>query len=127
MRYILLALSFTIIGCSVQKKQPLKDYWISTYKNIAFIAAIKMAHPNLEKSDISPGVNFSLIGSDAFASEADSLGKAFYNSIIPPMLYKEQNLKAALNESLAFYKSKRLDKLARSAFKRFKDKEKAFR
>lgn len=119
----LLAICF-FYGCASQKRQPQKEAWTDTYKNIVAISAIKQAKPQVDSNDVSPAINFDLIGHDDFAKEADSLGKAFYRSILPPTIYKKEGLKAVLNQTLLYYKSKELDRLAKSAYKRYKEVQK---
>lgn len=107
-------------GCATQKRQPQKETWIETYKNIVAIAALKQAKPGIDSNDVSPAANFDLIGHDDFAREADSIGKAFFRTIKPPPVYREEGLKGVLNTTLLYYASKELDRIAKSAYRRYK-------
>lgn len=53
-------------------------------------------------------------------TEAHSIGKAFYQTIKPAPVFQEQGWKRVLGSVLEYYDSKKLDRMAKAAFKRYK-------
>ncbi len=119
-RFCLITLFFCLTGsaCFAQKKQQ-KDEWLMSYKRQVFISCLKSQDTSVSKNDISESINFDLIGNTASTKQADSLGKEFYKLIQPSKILDYNKNKALINECLAYYESKQLDSIARSAYKKY--------
>jgi len=119
-RFSLITLFFciTCCACYAQKKQQ-KDEWLMSYKRQVFISCLKSQDTSVSKNDISESINFDLIGNTAYTKQADSLGKEFYKLVQPSKILDHNNNKALINECLAYYESKQLDSIARSAYKKY--------
>ncbi|QEH40924.1 hypothetical protein [Chitinophaga sp. XS-30] len=114
-----------LAGCATQRKQPEKEYWIPSYKQAIIISALKQAIPKVDSMDSTPATTFDLIGDYRFKVEADSIGKAFYQTIKPAPVFREQGWKPVLKSVLEYYSSKELDRWAKAAYKRYKIARKA--
>ncbi|WP_175634968.1 hypothetical protein [Pedobacter ghigonis] len=124
-RFCLIAVFFCIAcgACFAQNKQQ-KDEWLMSYKRQVFISCLKSQDTSVSKNDISESVNFDLIGNTASAKQADSLGKEFYKLIQPSKILDHNKNKALVNECLAYYESKQLDSIAKSAYKKYLEAKK---
>lgn len=70
-------------------------------------------------NDISQAINFDVIGDKLYVEQSDSLGQAF-NSLIKPAKILDYNGKRAIvNQCLAYYESKKLDSIAKHAYKKY--------